>query len=160
MSQDNLHIVDFKPQLAVKFEQINRQWIESMFTLEQVDIDVLQNPYDRIIQPGGRIWFAQHPSFGVVGTCALLNKGDGAFELTKMGVLQTVRGLKVGERLLQHVIFQAKDMGVKKLFLLTNAKCEAAIHLYLKNGFEHNKQIMEEYGQCYQRCDVAMRYIG
>jgi ribosomal protein S18 acetylase RimI-like enzyme len=77
-----------------------------------------------------------------------------------MGVLDTARGLKVGEILLRHVIQEAKKMHVTCLFLLTNAKCEAAIHLYAKNGFEHDKQIMQTYGQSYERCNVAMRFIA
>lgn len=36
--------------------------------------------------------------------CALLKRGEGAYELTKMGVLSSARGLKVGEIFLQHVI--------------------------------------------------------
>ncbi len=159
MQKTDIQIVNFTPELATHFEHINRLWIESMFVLEQVDIDVLQHPQQRIIEPGGRIWFAQHPTLGIVGTCALLNKGNGEFELTKMGVLSEAQGLKVGEQLLQYVIKQAQLMQVKTLFLLTNAKCEAAIHLYLKNGFHHDASIMKQYGGGYSRCNVAMRYV-
>ena len=45
------------------------------------------------------------------------------------------------------------------LFLLTNKDCEAAIHLYEKNGFTHCADIMDKYGSAYERCNVAMRYI-
>jgi ribosomal protein S18 acetylase RimI-like enzyme len=44
------------------------------------------------------------------------------------------------------------------LYLLTNRKCAAAIHLYEKLGFEHSEEIMRRYGQRYERCDVAMIY--
>ncbi|GAA0854688.1 bifunctional helix-turn-helix transcriptional regulator/GNAT family N-acetyltransferase [Aliiglaciecola litoralis] len=159
MNDQTVSIVEFSPDLASFFEQINRQWIEDMFVLEDVDKQVLQHPIENIISKGGKIWFAKHPELGIVGTCALLNKGNGAFELTKMGVLANVRGLKVGEILLQHVIKQAIEIA-DCLFLLTNAQCEAAIHLYEKNGFVHDKQIMQTYGQSYQRCNVAMRFVG
>ena len=46
------------------------------------------------------------------------------------------------------------------LFLLTNKKCEAAIHLYEKNGFVHCEEIMQKFGCAYERCDVAMHYKG
>jgi N-acetylglutamate synthase-like GNAT family acetyltransferase len=62
--------------------------------------------------------------------------------------------------LLQHVLNEARSLGIKKLFLLTNSKCEAAIHLYNKNGFVHDKTIMQDYGQDYARCNVAMLYRG
>ncbi|WP_338520185.1 GNAT family N-acetyltransferase [Alteromonas gracilis] len=63
-----------------------------------------------------------------------MKKGDGIFELTKMGVVSSARGLKVGEALLKQVIEQAPLIAHNTLFLLTNKKCEAAIHLYDKNG--------------------------
>jgi GNAT superfamily N-acetyltransferase len=91
-----------------------------------------------------------------VGTCALLKSSEGEYELTKMGVLPSARGLKVGERLLEFVIDQAKALNCERLYLLTNKRCEAAIHLYEKLGFEHSSMIMENYGYHYERCDVAM----
>jgi ribosomal protein S18 acetylase RimI-like enzyme len=151
--------IDYTKALAPHFESINKQWIDEMFVLEDVDKKVLGNPGHYIIDKGGRIWFAQHPQLGIVATCALINKGNGAFELTKMGVLSSVRGQKVGEGLLRFVIEEAAKMPLNELFLLTNSKCEAAIHLYEKNGFVHSKEIMQVYGQSYARCNVAMHYI-
>jgi ribosomal protein S18 acetylase RimI-like enzyme len=156
--QTQVTIKPFEPALAHHFEAINKQWINDMFVLETVDKQVLEDPQSHIIDKGGKIWFAEHPSLGIVGTCAFWNKGDNSFELTKMGVLKSARGLKVGEILLQHVLNEAQSLGIKKLFLLTNAKCESAIHLYEKNGFVHDKTIMQEYGQNYARCNVAMLY--
>ena len=73
-----------------------------------------------------------------------------------MGVLKSVWSCKVGEILLQHVLNEAQAIGIQKLFLLTNSKCEAAIHLYEKNGFVHDKTIMQDYSQNCARCNVAM----
>jgi N-acetylglutamate synthase-like GNAT family acetyltransferase len=157
--QNQIEILPFSDALAPHFEYINAQWIRDMFVLEDIDKLVLQKPRKYIIDKGGKIWFAKHPSQGIVGACALLNKSGGNFELTKMGVLDNVRGLKVGEVLLRYVIQEAKTLELKCLFLLTNSKCEAAIHLYEKNGFVHDKQIMQTYGQSYARCNVAMRFV-
>lgn len=158
MNSDPVEFLPFAPALAPFFNSINREWIEAIFSLEQTDRDVLERPEELIIRPGGQIWFARHRDHGVVGTCALLKKGEGVFELTKMGVRSPIRGLKVGEKLLQHVLTQAATMNIHCLFLLTNKKCEAAIHLYEKNGFEHCEDIMRRFGKSYRRCDVAMRY--
>src|SRR5450830_338422 len=86
--------------------------------------------------------------------------GERSFELTKMGVRASARGLKVGEFLLRAVIDRALDIGAEPLYLLTNKKCEAAIHLYEKAGFEHDAAIMARYGARYERCNVAMRYVA
>jgi hypothetical protein len=49
-------------------------------------------------------------------------------------------------------------MGAEKLYLLSNRKSEAAIHLYEKLGFVHDAGVMRDYGGRYARCDVAMLY--
>lgn len=148
---------NFSTELAHHFQSINQQWIEAMFKMEDIDKQVLSDPQKYIISPGGYIWFAEHPELGIVGTGALYKKGQGIFELTKMSVIQQARGLKIGELLLTHILKQARTIAFNQLFLLTNSKCEAAIHLYQKNGFVHDTQIMEKYGKAYQRCDVAMK---
>lgn len=158
--QTDIKIRPFDPALAHHFETINKEWIDDMFVLETIDQQVLEDPQSHIINNGGKIWFAEHPSLGIVGTCAFWNKGNQCFELTKMGVLKSARGLKVGEILLQHVLTEVQRLKIKTLFLLTNAKCEAAIHLYEKNGFVHDKTIMQQYGKNYARCNVAMRFVG
>lgn len=158
--QTQVVIKPFEPALSHHFESINKEWIDDMFKLETIDKQVLEDPQSYIIDKGGKIWFAEHPTLGIVGTCALWNKGDNSFELTKMGVLESARGLKVGEILLKYVLKETQTLGIKKLFLLTNAKCQAAIHLYEKNGFVHDKKIMQDYGQNYARCNVAMLYVG
>lgn len=158
--QTEVIVKPFEPDLAHHFESINKEWIDDMFRLETIDKQVLEDPQSHIIDKGGKIWFAEHPTLGIVGTCAFWNKGDNCFELTKMGVLKSARGLKVGEILLQHVLNEVQSLNINKLFLLTNAKCEAAIHLYEKNGFVHDKTIMQDYGQAYARCNVAMLYTN
>jgi GNAT superfamily N-acetyltransferase len=153
-----LTIREFSDDLAQAFHDINAEWIEAMFVLEPVDREVLQNPRDKIIAPGGVILFVEAAQIGVVGACALKPTGDGSYELTKMGVRETARGLGAGEFLLAAVIERAVSIGADPLYLLTSSKCEAAIHLYEKLGFRHDEGIMAEYGARYARCDVAMRY--
>jgi len=157
---DALTIHPYSDDLAKAFHDINVQWIESMFVLEETDRDVLCHPRERIVDRGGDILFVAAAGHGIVGACALQKTGEGAFELTKMGVLESARGLKAGEYLLDATIQRAQEMGAETLYLLTNAKCAAAIHLYEKLGFVHDAEIMAHYGARYERCNVAMRYIG
>ncbi|PEQ14191.1 MarR family transcriptional regulator [Novosphingobium sp. PC22D] len=154
-----LAIVEYREDLAAAFHDINREWIEAMFTMEGADRDVIERPRETILDPGGAILFVAAEGLGIVGTCALRAGGDNAFELTKMGVLEAARGLKAGEFLLEAAIARAQALGADPLYLLTNARCEAAIHLYEKLGFRHDAQIMERYGARYERCDVAMRFV-
>ncbi len=154
-----LRIREYAPELAQAFHDINAEWIDDMFRLEATDIEVLRHPEEKILGPGGAILFVEAEGLGIVGTCALQKTGPGAFELTKMGVRASARGLKAGEFLLEAMIERAQAMQAEPLYLLTNARCAAAIHLYQKRGFRHDAGIMATYGARYERCDVAMRFV-
>ncbi|WP_232806554.1 bifunctional helix-turn-helix transcriptional regulator/GNAT family N-acetyltransferase [Tsuneonella flava] len=155
-----LRIREFDDSLAHHFYDINAVWIEQMFTLEPVDIEVLENPRTKIVDPGGAVLFVEAPGLGIVGTCALQRSGTSGVELTKMGVRESVRGMKAGEFLLDAAIARARAMGADPLYLLTSSRCAPAIHLYEKHGFDHDAEIMAQYGSRYARCDVAMRFVG
>lgn len=153
-----LRIVEFRDDFAPLFHDINAEWIESMFVLEDVDRHVLENPRNAIIDVGGDILFVELEARGIVGTGALRWVAPGQLELTKMGVRPYMRGLKAGEFLLKALIERAAHMKPDRLFLLTNKKCEAAIHLYEKCGFEHDAGLLASARHHYDRCDVAMTY--
>lgn len=155
-----LGIREYDDSLATTFRDVNVEWINAMFHLEAVDSEVLDHPREQIIDEGGVILFVEARGLGIVGTCALRKTGPGnAFELTKMGVRESARGLKAGEFLLRAIIARAMSLHADPLYLLTNARCAAAVHLYEKLGFRHDKGIMAAYGAHYERCDVAMRYV-
>ena len=156
----HLVIREFTDDLAPAFRDINTQWITGMYAMEEADRIVLDDPKAKIIDPGGAILFVEAEGLGVVGCCALKRTGEGCFELTKMGVLEAARGRKAGEFLLQAMIARAQAMGARTLYLLSNKKSVAAVHLYEKLGFAHDAAIMRDYGGAYERCDVAMRYRG
>ena len=155
-----LRVVEYRPELARAFHDINAEWIGAMFRMEAADREVLEDPQGRILDGGGAILFVEAAGLGLIGTCALRKTGPKSAELTKMGVLAAARGLKAGEFLLAATIQRAKDMGIDDLYLLTNSACKPAIHLYEKLGFEHDAEVMAKYAARYARCDVAMQYRG
>jgi ribosomal protein S18 acetylase RimI-like enzyme/DNA-binding transcriptional ArsR family regulator len=155
-----LSIRNYEDSLASAFYDINAEWITEMYSLEAADLELLEDPHGAIIASGGDILFVEAAGLGVVGTCALKKTGEAAFELTKMGVRASARGLKAGEFLLAATIARAKSLGAETLYLLSNKKSQAAIHLYEKLGFVHDAEIMHRYGARYARCDVAMLYRG
>lgn len=159
-STDVLSIRAFSDDLAVLFRDINRAWIETMFTMEAADHEILDHPRDKILVPGGDILFVESARAGIIGTGALKKTGHNDFELTKMGVLESARGSQAGAFLLAALIRRAMDLNADTLYLLTNKKCAAAVHIYEKMGFVHDAHIMRDYGAGYARCNVAMRYIA
>ena len=146
----------YSDDLADDFYRINAEWIEATFSLEPADIEVLRDPHGSILAAGGEILFADAPGLGVVGTCALRKTGEREFELTKMGVSAAARGRKAGEFLLRATSERAYALGCDRRYLLSNAKNQAAIHLYEKNSFVYDAGIMAEFGARYARCDIAM----
>jgi len=154
-----MRILPYTDALAPAFRAINEAWIADMFVLEPHDARVLAHPRECIVDRGGTILFAATDAGEVIGAGALMPTGPGAVELTKMGVLAAARGTGAGRALLAALIEEARAMpGIDTLYLLTNARCAAAVHLYEAAGFVHDAGIMARYGGGYARCDVAMRF--
>jgi len=128
-------IVDYNPSHHEAFRKINIDWISEKFVVEDIDREVLNNPNKHILNDGGYILMAEFNN-EPVGTCALINEGNGLYELTKMGVDKNYRGLKIGSQLCQATINKAKEIGAKKLVLHSNREGSAiAVELYKKLGF-------------------------
>ncbi|PVW16374.1 GNAT family N-acetyltransferase [Marixanthomonas spongiae] len=147
-----MKIVPYEPQYAQDFYDLNVEWLETYFYVEDFDRDVLSNPDKYILNPGGHIFFALENNI-VLGTVALLKKEEGAFELTKMAVLPNQRGKKIGQKLMQYCIDFAKRNNFKKLFLYSNTKLENAIYIYRKFGFV---EVEQEADVPYERSDIKM----
>lgn len=153
-----VRICEFRDDLADTFFRLNAEWIAEMFALEQADVEMLSEPRAKIINRGGVILFAETDDLGIVGTCALTPDQDGWWELAKMSVAKSARGRGIGEFLMVQTLKRARSLKIEKLYLLTNRRCEAAVHLYEKFGFRHDPEIMRLFGSHYARCNVAMSY--
>jgi GNAT superfamily N-acetyltransferase len=144
-------ILEFQPELAVHFKELNEAWITTYFALEEADRKALDNPQSYIIDKGGHIFFASYEN-EVVGTCALIKTNEHTFELAKMAVTPQMQGKKIGYLLGQAAIAKAKEAGAEKLFLESNRKLKPAIQLYEKLGFVEK----EMRSSLYARCDIYM----
>lgn len=130
-----IDIVEFDPVLAADFARLNYEWIRRYYAVEPHDRDVLDNPFENVIQPGGAIFFAVADG-NVVGTVALMESGGGGFELAKMSVDAAWQGKGIGRRLLTHSIDFARARGKSEIVLESNTELATAIHLYRSAGFE------------------------
>lgn len=130
-------IVDLTPERRDDFARLNIEWIERWFTVEQADVEVLEDPEGRIIAKGGRVLFALDEHGAAVGCVALKHDGDGVYELSKMAVAPDQRGTGVGRALMDGALDAFREMGGTRLYLETNHRLEAAIALYERSGFVH-----------------------
>ena len=150
-----VEIIAFEPRYAADFKRLNIEWLEKYFRVEPIDEQVLSQPL-RILRRGGAIFLARHRG-EMVGTCALLNAGEGRFELSKMAVTAAHQGLGIGRKLLEAAIADYLARGARELFLESNSSLEPAITLYETAGFAHAPRPAPSH---YQRSDVYMVYVG
>ena len=134
MSGVAVKIVPFDPAYARAFADLNYQWIEESYGVEKHDHDVLDHPFESVIEPGGQIFFALLGE-SVAGTVAMIRTDAEGFELAKMAVSPESRGLGIGDTLMQACIQHARSAGARCIILESNTKQDAAIRLYRKQGF-------------------------
>ncbi len=148
----SVQIVPFHRGLAPAFSDLNRAWIERLFTVEAADLKVLNNPQAAIIDAGGQIFFAVDGG-NPVGTVAAVRVAPKRFELAKMAVAPSHQGRGLGRLLGEAMIAWARARGAEGVFLLTNSSLDGAIRLYERLGFVHRP--LPDHTD-YARADVYM----
>lgn len=122
----------FEKELKEAFAALNLKWIDEMFYVEEEDKKVLAT-IDQAVMEGSKIYFTLNDGKPVA--CLMLVKvNDSTYELAKFASAMP----KAGSLCLEYALNDAKSFA-KRLFIATNTKCEAAIHLYKKYGFTEYK---------------------
>ena len=151
-----IEIITYKKKYDKDFYNLNIEWLKTFFYVEPYDEEVLNKPNKYIINKGGYIFFAKQNK-SILGTVALMpTKTKDVFELTKMAVSPKHRGLKIGQKLMQHCIDFAKNKNFNSLILYSNTKLENAIYIYRKYGFV---EIPIEPNSPYVRSDIKMEIV-
>ncbi len=150
----NIEIIPFQKKYAHDFKDLNIAWLEKYFWVEPHDEEVLGKPQQYILDPGGNIFFVKEGD-AIIGTVALMKIAEGIFELTKMAITPAAQGKKIGQKLMEHCLAYAKEMGWKKLIIYSNRKLENAIHIYKKYGF---KEIIIKGKNPYARGDIKLEF--
>ncbi|OOG48069.1 hypothetical protein B0E50_09555 [Rhodanobacter sp. C01] len=150
-----IEIVPFEPSLREYFYTLNAAWLQKHFVIEPIDEQVLRDPEHAVLAPGGAIFFARLRD-AVIGTCALLHEAPGVYELSKMGVDESFRGLGAGRLLLHAAIAEFHQRCGHTLFLESNSSLKTALHMYEQAGFVLQPTVRA--GSHYARADVYMVY--
>ncbi len=147
-----MHIIDYEPRYQPDFKRINVAWIAKSYVVEDVDLEVLDDPDGKIIATGGAILLAMEAE-EVVGTCALINAAPGVVQLAKMAVDKRARGKGIGRLLCLAAIERSRQLHATKVMLYSNTKGSAtAIALYRELGFVQ----LPLPTQAYARADIYM----
>ena len=149
-------IINFKNEYSKLFYDLNIEWLNEFFLVEDYDKKILSNPQKYIINKGGSIFFAKTGG-KIIGVVALMptHKPD-VHELTKMGVKNSSRNKGVGKLLIKKCIEQATENKLKKVIIYSNRKLENAIYLYKSFGFI---EVELEKKSNYQRADIKLELL-
>ncbi|REJ77829.1 MAG: GNAT family N-acetyltransferase [Acidobacteria bacterium] len=150
-----VNVKRFSDELASDFARLNYQWIEEFYEVEEHDREQLDNPKDYIIDKGGEILFALIEG-KAVGTVALIETGNGSYELAKMAVDGSYRGFGIGEKLMDGCIDFSRSAGKERIWLESNTRQIPAIQLYRKAGFV---EIPMDPGTPYKRANIRMELL-
>jgi ribosomal protein S18 acetylase RimI-like enzyme len=151
----DVKIIEFDQRYSDDFGRLNYEWIAKSYTVEKHDREILDNPLETIIKPGGQIFFAVVEG-AAAGTVALIPMGDNDLELAKMAVAPEYRGLSLGDKLMAACIEYGRRDGARALILESNTKQAAAINLYRKFGFV---EIPLDPNSEYQRANIRMELV-
>jgi GNAT superfamily N-acetyltransferase len=146
---------EFIPGDEAAFRDINLEWIERFFVVEDKDRETLNNPKKYFLDPGGAIFMAMDGD-EPVGAVALIVMGGGSVELSKMGVRPATQGKGAGRRLIAAAVNRAREMGMKRVYIETNSILAPAIKLYHEAGFVPLK---ERIPTPYVRADVQLELL-
>ena len=149
-------IINFKNEYSKLFYDLNIEWLNEFFLVEDYDKKILSNPQKYIINKGGSIFFAKTGG-KIIGVVALMptHKPD-VYELTKMGVKKSSRNKGAGKLLIKKCIDQATENKLKKVIIYSNRKLENAIYLYKSFGFI---EVELEKKSNYQRADIKLELL-
>ncbi|RZJ87082.1 MAG: GNAT family N-acetyltransferase [Chryseobacterium sp.] len=146
-----IEVIGYEEQYKEAFKQLNLVWLNKYFTMEEGDIEILNHPERIVLESGGHILFLKHHD-RIIGTAALKYLDTETFELNKMTVDESYRGVGAGKLLCSSAIEKAKLSGAKTLILYSVRSLEAAIATYKKLGFQ---EIPLEAGN-YKRANIKM----
>lgn len=149
---EDVKIIQFDPEYKDHFKNLNYEWIEKYFSIEDADRTMLEDPENEILKKGGFIIFADYNN-DIVGTGALIKHSDGSFELAKMAVKEELRGKQIGRKIALALIEKAKDEHASAIFLETNPTMTIALNLYRNLGFE---EVEMEQPSKYSRSTIRM----
>lgn len=129
-----MKIAAYDPKYKEDFIAMNKAWISEMFVLEAEDVREFEN-IEPSLAKGGQIFFALSDNSDVIACCMIAPRSDGDWEIMKFAAKEGCKGCGAGSACLETCIDYARKLRLPKVIIISNRKCEAAVHLYFKHGF-------------------------
>ena len=155
---NEIEFIAFDERYVNDFRRLNEDWLGSYLEISDHDRHILSNPIKEIINKNGKIYLLISGG-KVIGTYALQKISDQACELSKFTIMKEFRGRKLGERMLEHAIENAKDLKYNSIVLYTHHELKEASQLYSKMGFEiiqDHPGFTDKTGRCSQMMQLII----
>ena len=148
-------VVTYRDEYRTAFEQLNREWIETWFSLEEADRETFRDPGAKIVAPGGQIFFVVDGG-DPLGTCAVIRHDAQVHEIAKMAVAPAARGRGYGDLLMDAAVAFSRTAGASRVVIVSNTRLGPAIRLYEKHGFV---RVPLEADTRYVRADIQLERV-
>ncbi len=126
-------IIKWEDRFAKAYIDLSIEWLEKYVSVEPGDLEIIEHPYEAVLNNGGMIWFALLDNTPI-GTVTMIKSND-SYEVAKLAVTEKYKKLGIGKRLMKVAIEFARENSTKKIYLFTNHNLIPAINLYKKCGF-------------------------
>lgn len=150
-----MKITPYDPKYKNDFIEMNLAWIKAMFAVEPLDVQELEN-IDAAVERGGQIFFAfddEGDDDKPLACCMIAPRDDGDWEIMKFAARGMRSGKGAGGACLKACVDYAKEKNVPKIIVVSNRKCESAVHLYRKFGFREVRVDKKKFP--FDRADIA-----
>lgn len=149
-----MELIEYDSKYKEDFIQFNKDWIVDNFSfLEDEDIKTFEE-IDEELTDGAMIYFAIEGDTALA-CCMAKPMENGNWEICKLASNKNRPHKGCGSAVFKAAVQWAIDHGAKRLFILSNSRLKAAIHIYEKFGFSEIK--LDDYE--YVRGDIAFERI-
>lgn len=149
-----MELIEYDSKYKEDFIQFNKDWIVDNFGfLEDEDIKTFEK-VDKELANGAMIYFAIEDDTALA-CCMAKPMENGNWEICKLASNKNRPHKGCGSAVFKAAVQWAIDHGAKRLFILSNSRLKAAIHIYEKFGFNEIK--LDDYE--YVRGNIAFERI-
>ena len=149
-----MELIEYNPKYKEDFIQFNKDWIVDNFGfLEDEDVKTFDQ-IDEELANGAMIYFAIEDDVALA-CCMARPMENGNWEICKLASNKNRPHKGCGSAVFEAAVQWAIDHGAKRLFILSNSRLKAAIHIYEKFHFREIK--LDDYE--YARGDIAFERI-
>lgn len=140
-----MEIIEYQEKYKADFIRFNTDWIIDNFGfLEEEDYNTFRH-IEESLAKGAMIYFAVENERALAACMAKPFDAEGTWELCKLGSDKHIPHKGAGSAVFEAAMNWAVRHGAQKLFILSNRKLKAALHIYEKYGFHEVKPNDYEY---------------